>query len=106
MPTTVPMRPGDWRAVPGRAQDGVVPGQAGEPGQRCEAVVGAGPVRADGAGARAARDRAQDSGNDDGVVGVAEHGHEVGHEVDREREVAEQEPEPHAGGVGHGGVGG
>jgi hypothetical protein len=30
--------------------------QAGEPGQRGEAVVGAGPVRADGADARAARD--------------------------------------------------
>lgn len=43
-----------------------------------EAVVSAGPVVADSAEAGAADDAAENEGNDDGVVGVAENRDEVG----------------------------
>jgi hypothetical protein len=37
-----------------------------------------------------AHDQPQHNADDDGVVGVAEHRHEVGHQIDRNREVAPQ----------------
>jgi hypothetical protein len=37
---------------------------------------------------------AQPDRDDDGVVGVADHGEEVGYQVDRHQEVPEQQPEP------------
>jgi hypothetical protein len=36
----------------------------------------------------------QGGGDDDGVVGVPDHWDEVGHQVDRRGEVAEQQPQP------------
>src|SRR6185503_20320577 len=78
--------------------------KAGQASQGCEAVVGPGPMTADHRGAGVAHDRAEHEADDDGVVRVAEHRHEVGHEVDRDREVAEQQPEPHAGGTRHASV--
>jgi hypothetical protein len=63
-------------------------------------------MTADHRGAGSARDRPEHEADDDGVVGVAEHRHDVRHEVDRNREVAEQQPEPHTGGTGHAEVSG
>src|SRR5215213_7339979 len=62
------------------------PSQAGE---SSEAVLGPRPMAGDDGSAGAAHDRAKHEGDDDRVVGVAEQRHEVGYEVDREREIAE-----------------
>jgi len=65
-----------------------------DPGQACECgepVVGSGPVAPDQGSAGSADDRAQDEADDDRVVGVAEQRHEVGHEVDGDRQVGEEQ---------------
>ena len=41
-------------------------------------------------------DTAQDRGDDDGIVRVAEHGYEVGDQIERQCQVSQQHPEPNA----------
>ena len=62
-----------------------------------EAVVAAGPVVADDVWSSATDHAAEDEADDDGVVGIAEDGDEVGDEVDGDREVAKEEVEADAG---------
>ena len=51
-------------------------------------------MTADRVGSSPAHDRAERGADDHDVVRVADHRDEVGHDVDREREVREQEPQP------------
>jgi hypothetical protein len=44
---------------------------------------------------RVAHDRPQHGGNDDGVVGVADHRKEVGYQVDRTCQIRQQQCEPY-----------
>jgi AraC-like DNA-binding protein len=81
-------------------------GGAGQTQDRAQPVRGSGPVTPDRVGAAAADDRAQRDGDDDGVVGVADDGNEVGHQVDRRDQVGQQQPQPDAYPSGQGGVGG
>jgi len=75
---------------------------AGELLNQVETFGGAGSVAAHGVGAGVAGDRAQDEGDDDGVVEVAHDGDEVGDEVDGGGEVDQRQDEadPDAGGHG------
>lgn len=57
--------------------------QPGEPGERGESVIGALPMRVDRGAAGGADDAAQDRGDDDGVVGVADERDEVWYQVQR-----------------------
>src|SRR3990170_7343763 len=73
-----------------------VAGESREPPERGESLRRAGPVPADRVGAGTPDDRTQHRGDDDDVVGVADHRDEVGNQVEREGQVGEQEPEPDA----------
>lgn len=57
-------------------------------------------------GAGVAGNRAQDEGDHDGVVGVADDRHEVGDDVDRGGQVHQQQHQPDSDPGGHGLVGG
>ena len=52
------------------------------------------PVPGERLGAGPPDDRAQRPGDHDDVVRVAQHGHDVRHEVDRREQVGEQQPQP------------
>src|SRR3954467_3375649 len=83
-----------------RSLDGLISvrlfAQAGEPSQRSEAVVAARPMRAHGVETGVAHHAAQHDGDDDGVVGVAQHRNEVGNGVDRYRQIDQQQYQSHA----------
>jgi hypothetical protein len=64
---------------------GCVPGgEAGDAAQGGETVAGSWPLAADRLGTRLARGPAKDRGDDDGVIGVAQHRDEVGYQVEGE----------------------
>ncbi|GII83524.1 hypothetical protein Ssi03_15140 [Sphaerisporangium siamense] len=60
---------------------------------------------AHGLQARAAGDRAQDRGDDDGVVGVPQNGDDVGDHVDRAGEIGQQQRQPHTDAARQRGIG-
>ncbi|AFP40094.1 hypothetical protein MSMEI_3631 [Mycolicibacterium smegmatis MC2 155] len=64
---------------------------AGETANGFESFRGARPVLVEGAVPRAPGDRAQRDRNDDGVIRVAEKRDEIGHEVDRQDQVDQQQ---------------
>ncbi len=80
--------------------------QAGQAAYDGEPVGSAGPVAVEGAGPGTTHHGAQREGDDHDVVGPADDGDDVGHQVERHQQVAQQqhEPQPHAAGeVGVGG---
>jgi hypothetical protein len=98
-PHTVSYRP-LWAATPVAAGlIGVRGGwDADETLQDGQAGCRLGPVPGQRVESSGARDRAQRHYHDDDVVGVAENGDEVRHQVDRDQQVDQQqrEPDPHA----------
>ena len=78
------LRAGDYR---GSRQVGN-PAQAR---QRMESCLGAGPLLPNGLGSSAPNHASQHESDEDRVVGVAEDRHEVGNEVHRERQIAEEQ---------------
>src|SRR3989442_1092678 len=69
-----------------------------------KAVRGAGPLFTPLGLPRGADEPSQDEPAQDGIVGVADHRDEVGHQVDREREVDEEQPHQEPGGTGDRGI--
>src|SRR5882757_4961969 len=81
-------------------------GGAGEAVQKVQSCRAAGPMAIEGARPGPADDGAQDEGNDEDVVGVADHGYEVGHEVDRRSEVDQEQDQPYTHPAGNRLIGG
>lgn len=63
-------------------------------------------MRSDGVEAGAAHDAAQDGGDDDGVVCVAEDGDEVRNQISRDCQIGRQQRQPDADAAGKDAVGG
>ena len=61
-----------------------------------ESIVGAWPVGSDGVEAGPADDAPQHGGDDDGVVGITEDGHEVRDEINGNSEIGQQQHKPDA----------
>jgi hypothetical protein len=70
--------------------------EAGKADHGSESIVGAWPVGSDGVEAGAADDATQHGGDDDGVVGITEDGHEVRDEINGNSEIGQQQHKPDA----------
>jgi hypothetical protein len=70
--------------------------EAGKADHGSESIVGAWPVGSDGVEAGAADDATQHGGDDDGVIGISEDGHEVGDEINGNSEIGQQQRKPDA----------
>ena len=64
--------------------------------ERRETIACSWPVPAHGVGTGAADDRSEHRGRDDRVVRIPDHRDEVWHQIERYREVREEQPEPDA----------
>ena len=70
--------------------------EAGKADHGSESIVGAWPVGSDGVEAGPADDAPQHGGDDDGVVGITEDGHEVRDEINGNSEIGQQQHKPDA----------
>jgi hypothetical protein len=76
---------GWWSDLRASARDSAQAAEGIEP------VVGSGPMVSNDVGPGAADGAAKHAADDDGVVGVAAHGDQVGHQVDRDDQIADEQ---------------
>src|SRR4051812_1295864 len=57
-------------------------------------MLGARPMPTNGFSAGALNDRAQNPADNDGIVGVAEDGNEIGDQIEGHGEISQEQPEP------------